>query len=80
LDVGKALSGQAGEHLGKGRCQSISKDWLASPWTGWSHLVLTKAGIRANLTVHQHTELAPGTLRGLIRTAGLKVDEFLALL
>ena len=55
--------------------------------TGWqvrgqvgSHLVLTKAGIRANLTVPQHTELAPGTLRSLIRTAGLTVDEFLTLL
>ncbi len=45
-----------------------------------SHLVMTKAGIRQNLTVPQHTELAPGTLRGLIRTAGLSVDEFLSLL
>lgn len=45
-----------------------------------SHLVLTKAGIRANLTVPQHSELAPGTLRSLLKTAGLTVDEFLALL
>jgi predicted RNA binding protein YcfA (HicA-like mRNA interferase family) len=45
-----------------------------------SHQVLTKTGIRANLTVPQHTELAPGTLRALIKTAGLSVDEFLALL
>jgi len=45
-----------------------------------SHLVLTKPGIRANLTVPQHSELAPGTLRTLIRTAGLSVDEFLELL
>jgi predicted RNA binding protein YcfA (HicA-like mRNA interferase family) len=45
-----------------------------------SHLVLTKTGIRANLTVPQHGELAPGTLRSLIRTAGLSVDAFLALL
>ena len=45
-----------------------------------SHLVLTKAGVRANLTVPQHTELAPGTLRSLIRTAGLTVDDFVALL
>jgi predicted RNA binding protein YcfA (HicA-like mRNA interferase family) len=44
-----------------------------------SHLVLTKSGIRANLTVPQHPEVAPGTLRGLIRTAGLTVDEFLNL-
>ena len=45
-----------------------------------SHLVLTKAGVRANLTVPQHSELAPGTLRALIKTAGLSVDEFLQLL
>ena len=45
-----------------------------------SHLVLTKSGVRANLTVPQHPELAPGTLRALIRTAGITVDEFLALL
>jgi predicted RNA binding protein YcfA (HicA-like mRNA interferase family) len=45
-----------------------------------SHLVLTKPGVRANLTVPQHPELAPGTLRSLIKTAGLTVDEFLSLL
>lgn len=45
-----------------------------------SHMVLTKPGVKANLTVPQHAELAPGTLRALIRTAGLTVDEFLALL
>ena len=45
-----------------------------------SHLVLTKPAVRANLTVPQHGELAPGTLRGLIKTAGISVDEFLSLL
>jgi predicted RNA binding protein YcfA (HicA-like mRNA interferase family) len=45
-----------------------------------SHLVLTKSGVRANLSVPQHSELAAGTLRGLIRAAGMTVDEFLALL
>jgi predicted RNA binding protein YcfA (HicA-like mRNA interferase family) len=45
-----------------------------------SHLVMTKSGMRQNLTVPQHLELAPGTLRGLIRTAGLSVEEFLGLL
>lgn len=45
-----------------------------------SHCVMTKDGIRANLTIPQHAELAPGTLRSLIRTANLSVDEFLELL
>lgn len=45
-----------------------------------SHLVMTKPDVRQNLTIPQHPEVAPGTLRGLIRTAGITVDEFLDLL
>ena len=45
-----------------------------------SHLVLVKAGMRANLSVPQHRELSVGTLRRLIRASGLKVEEFLDLL
>jgi predicted RNA binding protein YcfA (HicA-like mRNA interferase family) len=44
-----------------------------------SHLVLVKEGSRANLSVPQHRELAPGTLRALIRASGMTVDEFLSL-
>ncbi|MGD0858251.1 MAG: type II toxin-antitoxin system HicA family toxin [Terracidiphilus sp.] len=43
-------------------------------------MILTNAGVRANLTVPLHSELAPGTLRALIRVSGLTVDEFLSLL
>jgi predicted RNA binding protein YcfA (HicA-like mRNA interferase family) len=53
--------------------------WTPRGQTG-SHLVLTKQGVRANLTVPIHPELAAGTLRSLIRTASLTVDEFLDLL
>jgi len=45
-----------------------------------SHLVLTKSGVRANLSVPQHPELALGTLRALIKAAGMTIDEFLSLL
>lgn len=45
-----------------------------------SHVVMTKAGVRVNLSIPQHAELSVGTLRALIRHAGLTVDEFLALL
>jgi predicted RNA binding protein YcfA (HicA-like mRNA interferase family) len=45
-----------------------------------SHLVLVKTGVRANLSVPQHKELSVGTLRSLIRNAGMTVEEFLALL
>ncbi len=57
----------------------VKAGWMMRGQVG-SHLVLTKSGVRANLTVPQHAELAPGMLRSLIRTAGLSVDEFLELL
>jgi predicted RNA binding protein YcfA (HicA-like mRNA interferase family) len=65
---------------GKEAAKAFGKaGWLARGQAG-SHLVLTKTGVRANLTVPLHHELAPGTLRGLIRDSGLTVDEFLNLL
>ena len=45
-----------------------------------SHVVLLKTGSVASLSVPQHPELAPGTLRVLIRAAGMSVEEFAALL
>jgi predicted RNA binding protein YcfA (HicA-like mRNA interferase family) len=53
--------------------------WLARGQTG-SHLVLTRSGVRTNLTVPLHSELAVGTLRALVRVSGLTVEEFLDLL
>jgi predicted RNA binding protein YcfA (HicA-like mRNA interferase family) len=45
-----------------------------------SHVVLLRAGSIASLSVPQHPELAPGTLRALIRAAAMSVEEFAALL
>ena len=45
-----------------------------------SHVILIKPGHAASLSVPQHRELAPGTLRALIRAAGMSVDEFVALM
>jgi len=42
--------------------------------------MMSKADIRANLSVPQHKELSVGTLRKLIRVAGVTVDRFLELL
>jgi predicted RNA binding protein YcfA (HicA-like mRNA interferase family) len=44
-----------------------------------SHVMMTKDGVRANLSIPQHKELSIGTLRKLIRAADLTVDEFLGL-
>ena len=43
-----------------------------------SHVVMTKPGMKANLSVPQHKEVSIGLLRKLIRYAEIEVDEFLA--
>jgi predicted RNA binding protein YcfA (HicA-like mRNA interferase family) len=45
-----------------------------------SHLTLVRADPKAHTTVPNHKELDRGTLRAIIRQAGLSVDEFIALL
>ena len=45
-----------------------------------SHVVLLKAGCIASFSVPQHKELAPGTLRSLLREAEMTVDELRRLL
>ena len=45
-----------------------------------SHLMMSKVGVRANLSIPQHKELSIGTLRALIRCAGITVNEFTELL
>ena len=41
-----------------------------------SHIILVKEGEMATLSVPAHNPVAKGTLRGLLRAAGLTVDEF----
>ena len=41
-----------------------------------SHLILVKKGHIATLAIPNHKAVAKGTLRGLIRSAGLTVEEF----
>jgi predicted RNA binding protein YcfA (HicA-like mRNA interferase family) len=50
--------------------------WVFRRQTG-SHMILTKPGSIVSLSIPDHRELAPGTLRKLIRLSGLTVDEFL---
>jgi predicted RNA binding protein YcfA (HicA-like mRNA interferase family) len=44
-----------------------------------SHMILIKPGHMATLSVPDHREIAKGTLRSLIRSSGLTVDEFTGL-
>jgi len=53
--------------------------WVIARRKG-SHVILKKPGTFHTLSVPDHDELDPGTLRALIRKAGLTVDEFSALL
>lgn len=65
---------------GKEAAKAFAKaGWQTMGQVG-SHLVMTKPGQRANLSIPQHRELSVGTLRALIRCAGLSVSEFLDLL
>ena len=41
-----------------------------------SYIVITKPGEMATLSVPNHPTVAKGTLRSLIRSAGLTVSEF----
>jgi len=72
--------GRLGNISGKEAVRAFEKaGWQPIGQVG-SHLVLVKSGIRANLSIPQHKELSVGTLRVLIRNAGMTVDESLALL
>ena len=42
-----------------------------------SHIILTKEGHIATLSVPNHPEVARGTLRSLITKAGMTVEEFI---
>lgn len=53
--------------------------WRVAGQVG-SHVIMTKVGVRANLSVPQHKELSVGTLRALIRHSMMTVDEFVELL
>jgi predicted RNA binding protein YcfA (HicA-like mRNA interferase family) len=53
--------------------------WVFRHHTG-SHMIMSREGSVRTLSIPDHKELAKGTLRALIRLAGLSVDEFFAAL
>ena len=72
--------GRFGNISGKEALDAFTKaGWQTRAQSG-SHVMMTKAGMRANLSVPLHRELSIGTLRALIRVAGMTVEEFVALL
>jgi len=64
---------------GKAVVKAFGRDgWQIARQKG-SHMILVKEGSWATLSVPDHREIAPGTLRSLIRASGLTVDAFIAL-
>ena len=43
-----------------------------------SHIIMVRDGHAATLSVPDHSEIAKGTLRSLLRTSGVSVAEFVA--
>jgi predicted RNA binding protein YcfA (HicA-like mRNA interferase family) len=41
-----------------------------------SHVIMVREGEATTLSIPDHKEVAKGTLRSLIRSAGITVDEF----
>jgi predicted RNA binding protein YcfA (HicA-like mRNA interferase family) len=71
--------GKLGNISGKEAAKAFERaGWISMGQVG-SHLVMVKPGVRVNLSIPQHKELSVGTLRALIRNAGMTVDEFLRL-
>ena len=54
-----------------------SLGWSVARHRG-SHIIMTKEQENVTLSIPDHREVAKGTLRSLIRSANLTVDEFLA--
>lgn len=61
--------------------QEVVKTFEKLGWTvarqRGSHIILTREGHIATLSVPNHPEVARGTLRSLIARAGMTVEEFL---
>lgn len=65
---------------GRAVAKAFGRDGWALARQKGSHMILVKEGSWATLSVPDHREIAPGTLRSLIRASGLTVEEFIALL
>jgi len=44
-----------------------------------SHIIMVKEGQIVTLSIPNHKQIAKGTLRSLIRSASLTIDQFVAL-
>ena len=54
-----------------------SLGWQVARQSG-SHIIMVKENEMTTLSIPDHREIAKGTLRSLIRAAGITVSEFIA--
>jgi predicted RNA binding protein YcfA (HicA-like mRNA interferase family) len=59
---------------------ALSKKGFQFKRQNGSHIVLRRAEPFGQVVVPDHKELDRGTLRGILRQAGLNIEEFIALL
>ncbi|NQW23675.1 MAG: type II toxin-antitoxin system HicA family toxin [SAR202 cluster bacterium] len=64
---------------GRDAVRSFESDGWQLVRQAGSHMIMTKHGVSVVLSIPDHRELKRGTLRGLIRSSGLNVQEFVAL-
>jgi predicted RNA binding protein YcfA (HicA-like mRNA interferase family) len=64
---------------GRDVVKAFAKDGWQLARQRCSHMILAKTGHMATLSVPDHREIAKGTMRSLIRSSGLTVEEFAAL-
>ena len=72
--------GKAKQHLRQKSCKSLSEGRMEASRSSRKLSCNVKPGVRVNQSIPQHKELSVGTLRALIRSADMTVEEFLKLL
>lgn len=65
---------------GKKAVKTFSKFGFSASQQTASHIIMEKTGLDVTLSVPLHNELKRGTLRNLIKDAGLTVEEFVVML
>ena len=70
--MGSSLPNLSGREV----VRAFSKDGWQMVRQRGSHMILVKTGHMATLSVPDHKEVAKGTLRSLIRSSGLTVEQF----
>jgi len=66
---------------GKDAVRALAKKGYAIDHQTGSHIVLRQAASpHRRLTIPNHKEIAKGTLRAILRQAGLSIEEFVSLL